>query len=213
MENKTIQGISQVIIIILLGVCFIYPDETLIFSYSYLGKFIAILFVIFTTCVNVIYGAFLCSLLILYYQSDMVEGMSSYESNILLPVKTESNIETKNGEFVEKKKENKITDPNNTGYEFLDFLSDPPDPDFEIDMENAGLGDNFSYTARDAFRKKYCSNGELKGEIHNGISIKVKHEFADAIFPGLEFKYENICNPCDTNCDFKFNEQLEYSRV
>lgn len=209
MENKTIRGVSQVIIIILLGICFIYPDETLIFSYSHLGKFIAILFVIFTTCVNVVYGSFLCTLLILYYQSDMVEGMSSYESNVLLPVKTDSRISTQNGEFIEKKKENNITDSNNTGYEFIDFLPDSPDPDFVIDAENTGLGDNFSYTARDAFRKKYCVNGELSSE----ISSKVKHEFADAIFPGLEFKYENRCNPCDTNCDFKFNDQLEYSRL
>jgi len=206
MENKTIRGVSQVIIIILLGICFIYPDETLVFSYSYLGKFIAILFIIFTTCVNVIYGAFLCVLFILYYQSDMVEGMASYETNVLLPVKSDSNIATQNGEFIEKKKEKNTND---TSFEILDFIIDSPDPDFVIDIENTGLGEQFSYTARDAFRKKYCVNGELSSE----ISSKVKHEFADAIFPGLEFKYENRCNPCDTNCDFKFNDQLEYSRL
>jgi hypothetical protein len=193
----------------LIGLVFIYPDETLIFSYSHLGKFIAILFVIFTTAINVVYGAFLCALFILYYQSDMVEGMESYGSNVLLPVKTESNIATQNGEIVEKNQKNN----NKKSYEFIDFIPDPPDPDFVIDLENTGLGEPFSYTARDAFRKKYCSNGELNGEIHNEIYSKVKHEFADAIFPGLEFKYENRCNPCDTNCDFKFDEQLEYSLI
>lgn len=209
MEKKMIQGLSQIITIILIGLAFIYPDEVLMFSYSYLGKFIALLFVIFSTCINVVYGAFLCALLILYYQSDMVEGMVLYESNFTLPVKSESNIATQNGEFIENKKK----DDKKKDYEILDFIVDPPDPDFAIDVENTGLGEDFSYTARDSFRKKHCLNGELKGEIHNKISGKVKHEFADAIFPGLEFKYENRCNPCDTKCDFKFNEQLEYSVV
>jgi hypothetical protein len=136
----------------------------------------------------------------------MVEGMASYETNVLLPVKSDSNIATQNGEFIEKKKEKNTND---TSFEILDFIIDSPDPDFVIDIENTGLGEQFSYTARDAFRKKYCVNGELSSE----ISSKVKHEFADAIFPGLEFKYENRCNPCDTNCDFKFNDQLEYSRL
>jgi hypothetical protein len=178
-----------------------YPDEILTFSYSHLGKFIAVLFIVFATCINVIYGTFLCALFILYYQSDMVEGMIMYESNELIRPKTRSQVDTKNGELVS----------NNKGYEILDFIIDPPDPDFEIEIENTGLNDSFSYTEKDKFRNKYCVNGEINITLHPDLSLKTKHEFADAIFPGLEFKNENICNPCDPNCNFSFEPTRLYS--
>jgi hypothetical protein len=180
-----------------------YPDETLIFSYSHLGKFIAILFIIFATCINVLYGTFLCVLFILYYQSDMVEGMIMHESNELITPKTKSQVNTKNGKLI----------PNNNGYEILDFIVDPPDPDVDIELEDTGLNDSFTYTETDKFRNKYCVNGEINIKLQPDLSLKTKHEFADAIFPGLEFKNENICNPCDPNCNFSFDPTQLYSKA
>jgi len=203
MKQKSIKSISQIIIILIILLCFMYPDETLTFSYSHLGKFIAILFIVFATCINVIYGTFLCALFILYYQSDMVEGMIMYESNALIRPKTNSQVDTKNGELVS----------NNKGYEILDFIVDPPDPDFEIEIENTGLNDAFTYTETDKFRNKYCVNGEININLQPDLSLKTKHEFADAIFPGLEFKNENICNPCDPNCNFSFDPTRLYSKA
>jgi hypothetical protein len=180
-----------------------YPDETLIFSYSHLGKFIAILFIIFATCINVLYGTFLCALFILYYQSDMVEGMIMYESKAIISPKPRSQVQTENGEFVSNKQ----------GFDYLDFIIDPPDPDLEIEIEDTGLNDAFTYTETDRFRNKYCVNGEINIKLHSDLSLKTKHEFADAIFPGLEFKNENICNPCDPNCNFSFDPTRLYSKA
>ena len=203
MKQKTIKSISQIIIILIILLCFMYPDETLIFSYSHLGKFIAILFIIFATCINVLYGTFLCVLFILYYQSDMVEGMIMHESNELITPKTKSQVNTKNGKLI----------PNNNGYEILDFIVDPPDPDVDIELEDTGLNDSFTYTETDKFRNKYCVNGEINIKLQPDLSLKTKHEFADAIFPGLEFKNENICNPCDPNCNFSFDPTQLYSKA
>lgn len=203
MKQKTIKSISQIIIILIFLLCFMYPDETLTFSYSHLGKFIAILFIIFATCINVLYGTFLCVLFILYYQSDMVEGMIMYESNAIIIPKTTSQVDTKNGELI----------PNNNGYEILDFIVDPPDADIEIELEDTGLTDAFTYTETDKFRNKYCVNGEINIKLQPDLSLKTKHEFADAIFPGLEFKNENICNPCDPNCNFSFDPTRLYSKA
>ncbi len=64
---------------ILLGfLFFIYPDETLAFSHNPIGKFCIITIIMFYTCVHIIYGIFVCVLVILYYQSDVVEGFSPY---------------------------------------------------------------------------------------------------------------------------------------
>ena len=203
MKQKTIKSISQIIIVSLILLCFMYPDEVLTFSYSHLGKFIAISFIIFATCMNVIYGTFLCVLFILYYQSDMVEGMIMYESNETIRPKTTSQVDTKNGELVS----------NNNGYEILDFIVDQPDPDIDIEFEDTGLNDAFTYTETDKFRNKYCVNGEININLQPDLSLKTKHEFADAIFPGLEFKNENICNPCDPNCNFSFDPTRLYSKA
>lgn len=203
MKQNTIKSISQIIIILIILLCFMYPDEILTFSYSHLGKFIAILFIIFATCINVLYGTFLCVLFILYYQSDMVEGMIMYESNAIIRPKSTSQVDTKNGELVS----------NNKGFEILDFIVNPPDPDIEIEFEETGLNDAFTYTETDKFRNKYCVNGEININLQSDLSLKTKHEFADAIFPGLEFKNENICNPCDPNCNFSFDPTLLYSKA
>ena len=203
MKQKTIKSISQIIIILIILLCFMYPDETLIFSYSHLGKFIAILFIIFATCINVLYGTFLFALFILYYQSDMVEGMIMYESNAIILPKPRSQVQTENGELI----------PNRNGYEILDFIVDPPDTDVDIELEDTGLTDAFTYTETDKFRNKYCVNGEINIKLQPDLSLKTKHEFADAIFPGLEFKNENICNPCDPNCNFSFDPTRLYSKA
>lgn len=203
MKQKSIKSVSQLIIVLIILLCFMYPDESLTFSYSYLGKFIAISLIIFATCVNVLYGMFLCTLFILYYQTDMVEGMIRYESNIAISPKSRSQVQTEDGELVS----------NDKNFEILDFIVDPPDPDVDIEYESTGLDDSFSYTEKDKFIKQHCVNGELNINVNTDLSLKTKHEFADAIFPGLEFKNENICNPCDPNCNFSFDENRLYSKI
>jgi hypothetical protein len=198
-----LKKISVVTIVIIVLAIFIYPDELLTFSYSHLGKLMAILIVILNTCINVIYGTFACALILLYYQSDMIEGMMSYDFTSTITPKPESQVTTKNGEIVSSKKKEEP----NRGYEILDIIEEAPDPDFSIPLEDTGLSEDFTYTDKDKFQKKNCKNGQLYEERENEVFFPVKTEFADAIFPNLQFKNENRCNPCDKNCDFAIINQ------
>jgi hypothetical protein len=130
----------------------------------------------------------------------MVEGMILYNSPVTIQAKPESQVATKNGELIE-------TPQKTNNGEILDFIIDPPDPEIDIEFENTGLDEYFSYTEKDKFRKQHCVDGKLKAEIHQSVFSDVKHEFADAVFPGLTFELENRCNPCNPNCSFSFESR------
>jgi hypothetical protein len=65
--------LAEIIPIILFFVVYLYPDESLEFSQDYLGKALLIMIIIFYTSIHVLYGLLVCSLVILYYQSDMLK--------------------------------------------------------------------------------------------------------------------------------------------
>jgi hypothetical protein len=64
---------AEIIPIILFFSVYLYPDESLEFSQDYLGKALLIMIIIFYTSIHVLYGLLVCSLVILYYQSDMLK--------------------------------------------------------------------------------------------------------------------------------------------
>jgi len=190
---------AEMIPIVLFFLFFIYPDDMLRFSYSYLGRFLSVALIIFYTSIHIIYGAFICAVIILYYQSDVVEGMMFFEnpefnaSSYYSVEKPCNKVLTVNGEIMEEPKK-QIN--NHNSLEIYDFIIDPPD-DIVIDIENTGLSEDFSYTGRDIFRKKNCKNGQL---YH--LSQPIKSEFADIIFPELKFNNDATCNPCDPMCNY-----------
>ena len=77
-SKNSIIYLAEMLPILLGFLFFIYPDETLAFSHNPIGKFCIITIIMFYTCVHIIYGIFVCVLVILYYQSDVVEGFSPY---------------------------------------------------------------------------------------------------------------------------------------
>ena len=62
--------------VILISIMVIYKSQTAHFAHSILGKLMASLLIVFYSVNDIIYGVFVCALVILYYQTDYVEGFS-----------------------------------------------------------------------------------------------------------------------------------------
>jgi hypothetical protein len=71
-----IQTLINILPIIIASVLYLYYKETAVFAHSILGKIVAIVLIILYTSVDVLYGALVCALVILYYQTDYVEGFA-----------------------------------------------------------------------------------------------------------------------------------------
>jgi len=63
--------------IIIVSLLVMYQKPIAMFSHSVLGKLIAITLIVFYTKVDVLYGFFVCALVIFYYQTDYVEGFDN----------------------------------------------------------------------------------------------------------------------------------------
>ena len=86
--------IAQLLPLLLFYLFFAAPQDLLMFSLTPLGRFVAILIVVFYTSVHTLYGVVVCVAIILYYQTDMVEGMTTIvpgmSCQIHTPVETTS---------------------------------------------------------------------------------------------------------------------------
>jgi len=74
---KNILLFAEILPLILFYLFFANSDFMIWFSLSYLGKLCAILIIIFYSSIHWIYGLFFCVVVILYYQSDLIEGMQT----------------------------------------------------------------------------------------------------------------------------------------
>jgi len=86
--------IAQLLPLLLFYLFFAAPQDLLMFSLTPLGRFVAILIVVFYTSIHTLYGVVVCIAIILYYQTDMVEGMTTIvpgrSCQIHTPVETTS---------------------------------------------------------------------------------------------------------------------------
>lgn len=80
MKTNSSIFIAQFLPLFFFYLFFAYPDEMLQLSITPLGRFIAILIIIFYTNLHMVYGLMICVLVIFYYQMDLVEGMTEYSS-------------------------------------------------------------------------------------------------------------------------------------
>ena len=77
---KNILLFAEILPLLIFYLFFADPDSIIWFSLTYLGKLTAILIILFYADLHWIYGLFVCVCIILYYQSDLVEGMQIRES-------------------------------------------------------------------------------------------------------------------------------------
>ena len=209
------------------------PVAAIQFSGSTLGKFIAICIIAFYTSVNATYGMFVCLLILVYYQTDLVEEILNMDRSVAI----EARLAELNAAFY---RENGIpgnrpfhglngsessyakTNAPTTMVEIPESLTPKPDDLSEGFRPNdASL---YAYTpvkpyrvhAEDVienkgkkaelmaiFRKDHCVNGRL---VHRGCDVHP--EMCDHIFREIQFDDEtHKCNVCDPQCGFSIIEE------
>ena len=84
--------ISILFPILLITLYSYFPTQFIVYSNSSLGKLLAVAAILMYTRIDFLYGVLCCLLVILYYQSDLVENRIAIESmkTIVLPKKIES---------------------------------------------------------------------------------------------------------------------------
>jgi len=178
--NLVLNFLPIIIIFLLVS----YSDIMAEWSHTILGKFLAVALIIFYTKIDVLSGLVVCSLIILYYQTDYVEGFAPKEEieEFSLPEWSDSSDEYDSSDD---------TDTTFSDYDSFELLGDVyPNTPTEPVIYNSPA---------EHFRQKHCSKGHL---IHKGQHIS--NEMSEHVFPEIEQKSFHKCNICDYSCDFKF---------
>ena len=183
---KLVLNFLPIIIIFLLVS---YSDQIAQWSHTILGKLFSIFLIIFYTKIDVLSGLVVCALVILYYQTDYVEGFASkaeiegFSSSIILPeTDLDMEYEEENG-------------PGNEGETSVDVSLEILPDAYPSSPTDAILYD----PQVDKFRQINCSKGHL---VHKGQIVK--NEMAEHVFPQIEQKDFHKCNICDYSCEFNF---------
>jgi len=75
--------IIKLLPIILVSILFLYKEDTIEFSHTILGRFVAVSIILFYISCNILYGLLACLLVILYYQFDFVEFRSNLKIDMV----------------------------------------------------------------------------------------------------------------------------------
>jgi len=168
--------ISELIPVILIFMLLSYPQFMAFFSHSVLGRFIAVLIIIFYSHVDKYLGLIVCGLVIYYYQDDYVENMLNMNEMF-------SDINYQNQNQIITK---------------VDSISDF---EKEREREPEQEQENGHSTVVDKFREDNCNSAsELIYKKQN-----VRNEMVEHIFPEIHFNNRK-CNPCDKSCSITIME-------
>lgn len=81
-HGRTVQLLIDFILIIVIYLFASHPKEMILFSDSSLGRLIAVILILFYASISPVYGFFVCALIVLYYQTDMVEHLLNQKNDI-----------------------------------------------------------------------------------------------------------------------------------
>jgi len=224
--------------IVLLYMFLAYTKDTILFSNTPVGKFIAICIIAYYTNVNILYGVFVCMLILVYYQTDLVEDILHMEHSDFIESRlTEMNAEIQHnwGEpqwaLSFDGKPSPVIPRTPTLVPRYGVLTEEESPKSKSLYEGfqSGSPDIYSYRSSQhssnggripdqpdkkeelmaMFRKEHCVNGALE---HKGMAINP--EMTEHVF--REFKPDNEwqrCNPCDSTCSFSIIEERIQTEV
>ena len=214
MKTNSTVFIAQILPLFFFYLFFAYPDEMLQLSIKPLGRFIAILIIIFYTNLHMMYGLMICILVIFYYQMDFVEGMSDYSLN--LHMKTDHKQNTISNDNISTKVKNKVKKHDKSdGWDIFDWISPPPNEhhidhhidnhlDHHLDHHNDNAVEGFTQlndNGQNEFQQQNCKDGQLMYK-----NNEIKTENADFIFSEIRFT-NGSCNPCDVNCEYSITQK------
>ena len=217
MNDFGIQEISEVIPFLLFVLYLFFPNEFISGSNCILGKFFAVLLIVFYSNIHIIYGIFVCTCIILYYQSDYIVTM--FELYEFQQKEHFENLEKSHPDLSEK------TSIYETDH--IQKLSTSPFARVEtpsIKTDSSKFGGNASNLTtqltrfekaypyeippvqreNEAFLKhNYCTEDlEL---VYNHSKI-IHPENIQHIFPEVNFS-DRPCNICDKNCSFEIKSE------
>jgi len=171
------QIIAQFIPILLLLWFLTQFTEFIQFSHTTLGKLLAVSIIIFYTSLDKVFGLFTCALVILFYQSDYIEGMLNVDTDLDNEIDIGDGIPVLNNDNSTEDKPKK----------FPKGISAEKMADYDTIYEKP--------SAIDQFRKENCVNGILTYK-----DMQVRKDMAEHVFPQLVVGDEK-CNPCQKGCD------------
>jgi len=180
MKIKTI--LKNFIPIILLFILLSYTEPFIRISGTVLGKLFAIFIILFYTSIDIIHGIMAAGLIIIYYQSDIVETMLSlYEDE--LQKQYDSTIQS------EPVNESTLL-VSNTALSYVN------------QYENSTKVIPSSDETKSRFRNNRCRRGHLviKGQ-------KIPIDMTNHVYPEVSF-INDKCNICDSTCDFTVSNNI-----
>ena len=212
-----IQFIPIIIIFMLLR----YSKQFVNFSFTILGKLIAIMIIIFYSYNDIILGLCVCGLVILYYQSDYVENMLNIDDyldmndvvnldfdDLLTNDDVYNNVNNDylddglylvpNSENTKFKTSKKIQKNKKIKNHKRDMQSKCEN------MQNYLNNDNENMAKKDLisrFIQDNCVKGELKYK-----DMTVKKDMIEHIFQEISFDTDQPCNPCSMKCNYSIIE-------
>lgn len=160
-----------------------YTEQFVNISHTILGRFIAISIILFYIDIDISYGLLACAIIILFYESDLVENMLNRYEYIEYFETKPFDEKSKNTNPAELTLSKESTMSYTTQYEL--HSDDSVSPDF----------------IKNEFRRIHCDKGHLvnKGQ-------HVRPEMTEHVFPEVKFSNEK-CNVCDPTCNFSIIEK------
>jgi ABC-type multidrug transport system fused ATPase/permease subunit len=191
--------LSQFIPIILLYLLLSFSKEFALFSHTVLGKLLAVIIIVYYTVIDKTIGLLVCSLTILYYQSEFIENMLNMDSIMGNLFKTTENMEsmgkTENLKTINTEKMGKKKELNVEG---MATINDVYNSENRVEKSFEEMQNQTGF--RQEFRQQYCNGSTLKYK-----EMNVKADMIEHVFPEVEYKDEK-CNPCSDKCDFSVIE-------
>jgi hypothetical protein len=193
------------ILIIFTLVC--YPVEMAYLSETSLGKFFCVTLILWYGVVDPIYGAFVCALVILYYQFGYLDHVLSVNRNILI----QESMSLVNASLANDIPTGAVAPEilqNLESYTTRDatvFSYESVEPALTPD-ESVLLDKDPKRELKAAFRKENCRNGRLG--VNNELAEHVAFPMSGNAVSIIKFNTDFAkCNPCDPNCGFSIVEE------
>ena len=187
--------LSQFIPILILFLLLAYSQDFVSFSYTILGKLLAICIIIYYTILDKKIGLLVCALIIYYYQNEVIENMLNMDSIMESMSNEKENAELNNKEDCEnfkclegncnKKKKQDTT------IETMSNINDIYHPNTKYE-ETLTIKNE----VKKRFRDEHCN-----GKILRFKNMDVKDDITEHIFPEVVFQKDS-CNVCDDGCSF-----------
>lgn len=164
----------------------LFPNEIFLYSDTILGKVMAVIIIIYCTYQNVIYGLFMCVLIIWFYQSDILCNFQyryhEYFTNLSSPLTPQL--------VYSKQNENIQSIPALSKLDTLDKMYPTELPPMKTEAEKI-------------FREQHCSEDlEL---LYKNTKL-INKEAISPLFPEISFLDDIPCNPCDSICKFRVSK-------